>query len=48
MQYKEVEKLKALAFELSALAAEMVAIFMANDEGETENENAQKKIRKTA
>lgn len=48
MHYKDVEKLKAYAFELSALAAEMVAVFMANDVGESENEREQKKIPKTA
>lgn len=48
MNYKQFERLKALAFELSALSAEMIAEFMAMDRQDAENAKAQKKIPKTA
>ena len=46
MNYKQFERLKALAFELSALSAEMIAEFMAMDRQDAENAKAQKKSRK--
>ena len=44
MNYKQFERLKALAFELSALSANLIAEFMAIDRQNAENEKEQKKI----
>ena len=48
MNYKQFERLKALAFELSALSANLIAEFMAIDRQNAENEKEQKKVPKTA
>lgn len=46
MHYKKAERLKELAFALSRLSADMLAVFLEEDRESQANEEALKKIRK--